>query len=41
MDPGYKSDISLQRLEGLVRRGLLHPLTADEEWRLPDEEDEP
>ena len=41
MDPGYKSNISPQRLEGLVRRGLLRPLTAIEEWRLPGEEDEP
>ena len=41
MDPGYKSTISPQRLEGLVRRGLLRPLTAAEEWRLPGEEDEP
>ena len=41
MDPGYKSNISPQRLEGLVRRGLLCPLTAAEEWRLPGEEDEP
>ena len=41
MDPGYKSNVSLRRLEGLVRRGLLRPLTAAEEWHLPGEEDEP
>ena len=41
MDRGYRSNISPQRLEGLVRRGLLRPLTAAEEWRLPGEEDEP
>ena len=41
MDPGYKSNISHQRLEGLVRRGLLRPLTAVDEWRLPGEEEEP
>ena len=41
MNPGYKSNISRQRLEGLVRRGLLRPLTAAEEWRLPYEEEEP
>ena len=41
MDLGYKSNISTQRLEGLVYRGLLRPLTAAEEWRLPGEEDEP
>ena len=40
MDPGYKYNISLRRLEGLVRRGLLCPLTAAEEWRLPGEEEE-
>ena len=41
MDPRYKSNISTRHLEGLVRRGLLRPLTAIEEWRLPGEEDEP
>ena len=41
MDPGYKSNISIRHLEGLVRRGLLCPLTAAEEWRLPSEEPQP
>ena len=41
MDLGYKSNISHQCLEGLVRRGLLRPLTAAEEWRLLGEEGEP
>ena len=41
MDPGYKSNISHRCLEGLVRRGLLWPLTATEEWQLPGEEEEP
>ena len=41
MGPGYKFNISPQCLEGLVRRGLLRPLTAAEEWRLPGEEDKP
>ena len=41
MDPGYKSNISTRRLEGLVRQGLLRPLTAAEEWWLPGEEEEP
>ena len=41
MDQGYRSNISPQHLEGLIRRGLLCPLTAAEEWRLPGEEDEP
>ena len=40
MDPGYKSNISPQRLEGLVCRGLLRSLTVAEEWRLPSEEEE-
>ena len=40
MDPGYKSNMSARCLEGLVRRGLLRPLTATEEWRLPGEEGE-
>ena len=39
MDLGYKSNISLRRLEGLIRRGLLSPLTTAEEWRLPGEEE--
>ena len=39
MDPGYKSNISIRRLEGLFRRGLLCPLTVAEEWRLPGEEE--
>ena len=41
MDPGYKSNISIRCLEGLVHRGLLCPLTVAEEWRLPGEEEEP
>ena len=41
MDPGYRSNISPQCLEGLSHRGLLRPLTATEEWRLPGEEEEP
>ena len=41
MEPWCRSDITLQCLEGLVRRGLLHSLTAAEEWWLPGEEDEP
>ena len=41
MEPWCRSDITLQRLEGLVHCGLLCPLTAVEEWRLPSNEDEP
>ena len=41
MEPWCRSDITPQCLEGLVRRGLLHPLTTTEEWWLPGDEDEP
>ena len=41
MEPWCRSDITPQRLEVLVRRGLLCPLTAAEEWQLPGDEDEP
>ena len=41
MEPWCGSSITPHRLEGLVRRGLLHPLTATEEWRLPGDEDKP
>ena len=39
MEPWCRSDVTLQRLEGLVRRGLLCARTATEEWRLPSNED--
>ena len=35
------SNITLQRMEGLVCRGLLYTRTAAEEWWLPSEEDVP
>ena len=41
MEPWCRSNITPQCLEGLIRRGLLFLLTAAEEWRLPDDEDEP
>ena len=41
MEPWCGSSITPHRLEGLVHRGLLRPLTAIEEWRLPGNEDEP
>ena len=41
MDTWCRSDIIFQRMEGLVRRGLLRVRTAAEEWLLPDEEDVP
>ena len=39
MEPWCGSDITPQCLEGLVHCGLLCPLTAAEEWRLPGDED--
>ena len=41
MEPWCRSDITPQRLEGLVRHGLLCLLTAAKEWRLPGDEDKP
>ena len=41
MEPWCRSNISPQRLEGLVRRGLLRPLSAFTEWLLPGDEDKP
>ena len=41
MGPWCRSDVILQRLEGLIRRGLLCELTATEEWWLPSNEDAP
>ena len=41
MEPWCRSNITPQRLECLVHCGLLRPLTAAEEWRLPGNEDEP
>ena len=40
MEPWCRSSITPQRLEGLVRRGLLCPLIVVEEWRLHGDEDE-
>ena len=39
MEPWCRSDVTPQRLEGLIHRGHLCPLTATEEWRLPGDED--
>ena len=36
-----RSGITSRRLEGLVRRGLLCPLSAIGEWLLPSDESEP
>ena len=40
MGPWCRSNTTPQRLEGLIHHGLLCPLTAVEEWRLPGDEDE-
>ena len=41
MDPWCRSNITFQRMEGLIRRGLLCVRTLAEEWLLPGEEDLP
>ena len=41
MDLWCRSDITFQRMEGLVRRGLLCVRTLTEEWLLPRDEDLP
>ena len=41
MDPWCRSDITFQRMEGLVHRGLLRVWTTAGKWLLPDEEDVP
>ena len=41
MDLWCRSDITFQRMEGLVHRGLLRARTSAEEWLLPSEEDLP
>ena len=41
MDPWCRSNITFQRMEGLVRCGLLCACTAAEEWLLPSNEDSP
>ena len=39
MDPWCHSDITFQRMEGLVHRGLLRAPTSAEEWLLSSNED--
>ena len=41
MEPWCRSKITFQRMEGLVRRGLLHAQTSAKEWLLPGDEDLP
>ena len=41
MDPWCRSNITFQRMEGLIRRNLLYAWTVAEEWLLPSEEDVP
>ena len=40
MDSWYRSDVTHVRMEGLVKRGLLHGRTDAAEWLVPDREDE-
>ena len=39
MDPWCRSDITFQRMEGLIQRGLLHVRTTVEEPVLPNDEE--
>jgi hypothetical protein len=39
MDPWCHSDITFQRMEGIIHRGLLRAWTLAEEWLLPGDED--
>ena len=39
MEPWCRSDVTLQRLEGLVHHGHVYAWTNAEEWRLPSNED--
>ena len=39
MDSWYRSDVTHARMEGLVKRGLLHERTDAAEWLVPDRED--
>ena len=41
MDLWCRSDITFQRMEGLIQRGVLCAQTVGEEWLLPGEEDVP
>ena len=41
MEPWCRSDVTLQRLEGLVHCGLLCARTTTGEWQLPGNEDAP
>ena len=39
MDPWCRYDITFQRMDGLIHRGLLCTWTSAEEWLLPGNED--
>ena len=41
MEPWCRSDVTLQCLEGLIRRDLFCARTTAEEWWLPGNEDAP
>ena len=41
MEPWLRSDVLHARMEGLVKKGLLHARTMTMEWIIPGGEDEP
>ena len=41
MEPWLRSDVLHVRMEGLVKKGLLHARTMTMEWIIPGGEDEP
>ena len=41
MDPWCRSNITFQRMEGLIHRSLLQAWTSIEEWLLPSDKDLP
>ena len=41
MDLWYRSDVNHTRMEGLVKRDILHGRTDAEEWLVPSHEDAP
>ena len=41
MESWYRSDVSYERMEGLVKRGLLRGRTDAMEWLVPGHEDMP
>jgi hypothetical protein len=40
MEPWPDSDVTHSRIEGLIKKGLLHARTVANEWLVPDNENE-